>query len=115
MRRQVELMETKATPGAIAVVDVRNRVAPWSVSHFRGDTYSLINGATQPVYDVVLEAPENSIHRGPYRWDRLDPRASVTFFLAFGFGGSGRQVTIRWKWDPEGAEESWTTAMPAKG
>jgi hypothetical protein len=122
MARQVELMEQElASAKSSGTVPssllewipekVPTRVPPWSIAHFRGDTFSLSNGGTEPVYDVSLEPPAHTIHRGPYQWDRIDPRATTTFLLAFSMASSSRDVTVRWRWEPDGELQTWTSAV----
>jgi len=113
MARQVQLMESSAGTSSTSQRALAH-VAPWSVAHFKGDTFSLTNGSIEPVFGVTLELPDHTVNRGPYTWERVDPRATVTFLVAFSLASSHRDLTVRWRWTPDGELESWTSVVPLR-
>ncbi|SDR92770.1 hypothetical protein SAMN04489860_0404 [Paraoerskovia marina] len=127
MGRQLEVMESElefthevpasSAPAFIELAtsgSARTRVPPWSLAHYRGDTFTLTNGSDETVYAVQIEMPEHTIHRGPYRWESIDPHAGETFLLAFSMASSSRKVTITWRWAPDGDVQSWSSTVPPK-
>jgi|GEM_PF-6654384 len=127
MKLQLEAMQREqetqtahhvTAEGALSVTgtaSVRTRVPPWSLAHFRGETYTLTNGSDETVYDVQVEPPEHTIFRGPEQWETIDPHAGVDFLLAFTMqSGSDRGVTVRWRWEPDGELRSWSSVAPPK-
>src|SRR5690606_27809732 len=95
MRRQVDLMEASAAAGH--PLDSAPDVPPWTLQYARGDTYSLVNGGTRTAYDVRIDVPRDILTAGSYEWPKVDPRASVSFMLAFSLASSSRSVTVRWR------------------
>lgn len=79
-------------------------VAPWSLSHVRGDRYHLTNGSPAPTYDVVLEAAQTV----PHHWNRVDPGDPTTFRAPPREPG----VVVRWRWSPGGSLQEWTGRLP---
>lgn len=126
MARQVEVMEKEyelkttrveeargqLTVGGTAAV--RTRVPPWTVAHYRGDTYTLTNGSDEAVHDVRIEPPDNTVFRAPERWETIDPHAGENFLLAFTMQSADRKVAVLWRWEPEGEVQSWSSAIPPK-
>jgi hypothetical protein len=127
MGRQLEVMESElelareaSASSAPAFAEpansepARTRVPPWSLAYYRGDTYTLTNGSDETVYDVQIEMPEHTIHRGPYQWESIDPHAGETFLLAFSMASSSQKVTVTWRWAPDGDVQSWSSNVPPK-
>jgi hypothetical protein len=123
MGRQVEVMErelelaretARTSEGFEPATPARTRVPPWTLAHYRGDTYTLTNGSDEMVHDVEVSMPEHTILRGPYRWESIDPHAGENFLLAFSMASSSRKVTVTWRWTPDGDIQSWSSTVPPK-
>ena len=112
MRRQVDLMERQgsARGGAREVP----YVSPWTLHHFRGDTYLLTNSGTSSEYDVHIELPVNTPRRGPFDHEQIDPRSSVKFLANRTMASSSDEVTITWSREPSGKQLTWKTVLPRK-
>ena len=112
MRRQVDLMERQgsARGGAREVP----YVSPWTLHHFRGDTYLLTNSGTSSEYDVHIELPGNTPGRGPFDHEQIDPRSSVKFMAIRTMASSSDEVTITWSREPSGKQLTWKTVLPRK-
>ncbi|MDF2848998.1 MAG: hypothetical protein K0R97_2980 [Oerskovia sp.] len=112
MRRQIELMEASAAAGH--PLESAPDVPPWTLQYARGDTYTLTNGGNRTAFDVRIDVPQDIVTAGSYAWPKVDPRASVSFLLAFSMASRSRSVTVRWTNEPAGPEREWTTDIPFK-
>lgn len=87
---------------------------PWRLSHYKGDTYELINIGSQTAYDISVaggtraqwyEAPEN---------DQLTSGESATIIVAISLGSPSRKVTVRWATEPGGEQKEMQLLLPPK-
>ena len=112
MRRQVDLMERQGSAGGGA--REVPYVSPWTLHHFRGDTYLLTNSGTSSEYDVHIELPVNTPGRGPFDHEQIDPRSSVKFMAIRTMASSSDEVTITWSRESSGKQLTWKTVLPRK-
>ncbi|MFD4992853.1 hypothetical protein ACFWH7_04520 [Cellulosimicrobium cellulans] len=116
MRRQVELME-RPVPAAPAsaprAAPARGApyVSPWSVRSAGKYAFVLVNGGTEPAFDVSLSFDVDPARAEPTSWDRLDPRASAKVSIFRAMGASPDSVTVHWRRSPDGELMEWTTAL----
>lgn len=111
-RRQAVVAEKALS---LAEQEAARYPAPWSLRWVKGDTYGLTNGGDQPVYDVELELPPNSVTRGEIRRvDRLSAGSTHTFLVGLTMGSPHRDVTVTWARTSGGERHDWTGPLPAK-
>ncbi|WIV43060.1 hypothetical protein [Glutamicibacter nicotianae] len=114
MRRQNELLEQQITSGqSSSAGPAMPYIPPWQVNWFKGDTFSLLNGGHSTEYDVSIEFPVHSVHRGG-SWEKLGPRESATFMFVATLATPGRDITISWRRSPGGELQTWKTQIPAR-
>lgn len=113
MRRQNELLEQQIANTEHPSPSVIPYVPPWQVNWFKGDTFSLLNGGHSTEYDVSIEFPDNSVHRGG-GWQKLGPRESETFMFVATLATPNRDITISWRRSRDGELQTWKTQIPSK-
>lgn len=87
----------------------------WALRHFQGDAYILQNTGDAPAFDVVLSADETLLH--PDEWERSDelkPDEAITFMALRTFGTRDSTISVQWRNDPEGEEQTWRYPLPPR-
>lgn len=111
-RHQLEVMREEAA--ASEAERESHRRSPWVLSHFQNDAFALTNTWLYPLYDVRVVVPWSG-PAGSREWGLIEPRASMTFLVAATeVGGSGANIEVRWRDDPNGEVLRWATVLPAR-
>lgn len=111
MRRQLVVMESQGSGHRAHEVPY---VPPWSLSHVRGDMYSLTNGGTEVAFDVQVTPPPHSAMRGTLEQAEVGPRSSMSFMAALTLASPHSMVKVTWSRSPGGPTLEWETILPAK-
>ncbi|NCT90147.1 hypothetical protein GXB85_04160 [Cellulomonas sp. APG4] len=101
---------------ALARQEAARYPAPWNLVWVKGDTYGLVNGGDETVYDVTIEFPPHTFTRGDVdSVDRLSAGSTHTFLAAMSSATPHRNVTVSWSRQSDSDERhDWTAPLPAK-
>ena len=128
MRRQVDVMERDAVSSPrrregnpTAATDshgdgegVRGApyVPPWSLRRTGQHAFVLLNGGTEPAFDVRLEFDVEPARAEPTAWNQIEARAGMRLMVVRSFQAPPSEVTVRWRRTPDGNEHNWTSSLP---
>ncbi|PTU56710.1 hypothetical protein DBB34_07940 [Sphaerisporangium cinnabarinum] len=118
-KRQVEVMEedrrdARRTASETAVQEKaqRRRVPPWDLTTARGVRRVLTNGSDEATFDVVIDAADDVLLRGAGPWERIGPREAREFSFSGFAQTTSKELTVRWRWEPDGEVQTWTAPHP---
>lgn len=87
----------------------------WALTHFQGDKYLLENKGDMSAFDVLLSADETLLQPGEWpRADETKPGDVIQFMAARTMGTRDSTITVRWRNDPEGDEQTWRYPLPPR-